>query len=135
VCCTDRPTRALRALAVNRLGKRELHRTLSFLSSSGLYRCRGAGCLWPDCTEQRGAARSGCRCLSSRLQHRPGDTCASSRHLQFTSSSSSLWPEDFCLGSRPDLLFKQRAEAALREEVLHISDRFRDVCSRQGLVC
>lgn len=61
--------------------------------------------------------------------------CLFPRHLQFTSSSFSFWSEDFCLGSCPDLPFKQSAEAALSEEVLHISGRLRDVCCRQGLVC
>lgn len=56
-------------------------------------------------------------------------------HVQFTKNSFALWPENFCLGLCPDLLFKQRAEAALGEEVLHISGRFRDVCSRQHLAC
>lgn len=56
-------------------------------------------------------------------------------HLQFTKSSFVLWLEDICLGSCPDLLFKQRAESRLGEEVLHVSGRFRDVCSRQHLAC
>lgn len=60
-----------------------------------------------------------------------GCLCLFPCHLQFTSSSFSLWPEDFCLGSCPDLLFKQRAETALSEEVLHISGCFREICSRR----
>lgn len=60
-----------------------------------------------------------------------GCLCLFPCHLQSTSSSFSLWLEDFCLGSCPDLLFKQRAEAALSEEVLCISGWSRDACSRQ----
>lgn len=52
-------------------------------------------------------------------------------HLQFTNSSFSLRPEDFCLGLCPDLLFKQRAEETLSEEVSHVSGCFRHVCSRR----
>lgn len=64
-----------------------------------------------------------------------GGQCLFPCHLQLTSSSFSLWPEDFCLGSHPDVLLKQRAEAVLGEEVLHMSGELRVVCSRQRLVC
>lgn len=69
------------------------------------------------------------QCCMERLQvPAQGCLCLFPCHLQFTSSSFSFWPEDCCLGSRPDLW---RAEAALSEEVLHISGCFRNVCSRQ----
>lgn len=67
----------------------------------------------------------------SPLSSAQGCLCFFLCHLQFTSSSFSLWPVEFCLGLCPDLLIKQRAEKTLSEEVLHVSGCFRHVCSRR----
>lgn len=108
------------------------HFQVTFSTNRSL-RWQGVGCLLHDSIALHilhGVATGVCPPASAwgRLRLFP---C----HLRFTSSSFSLWPEDFYLGSCPDLLSKQRAEAMLSEEALHISDRFRDICSRQRLVC
>lgn len=72
-------------LSIKHLGKREFHRALSFVSSSAFsvshfpvafsttrsLHCQGAGCLLHEHIEPHVAVGGGCRCLPSRLQHRP----------------------------------------------------------------
>lgn len=76
--------------SMNRLGKREFHRGLSFVSSSAFsnfqvtlstnvsLHCPGVGCLLHHCTKLHLAVWSSSRSLSSCLRHWPGNACTSS---------------------------------------------------------
>lgn len=134
---------------MNHLEKREFHWAPSFVSSSAFsvshfqvngstnrsLCCQGVGQLLHDCVDLHVVAWSSCQ--SVLLPAALGQECLRLFlcRQQFNGSSFCLRPEEFWLGLRPDLSVKQRAKAVLSQEVLHISGRFKDVYSRQHLVC